>query len=220
MAFTRDRHPEPQATSLIDLWAEWDDDPDFQTFRAEGTRLVPGFGASRPIAMVVGDYPGAVDTTQRRPFSGANGTVLRDLMEVAGLHAEDGTSTPWDVEQGEPERIGYANAWVTYTFKYRIPGKPTVWHSFRAQPYLRREWALIGRPKVLVTVGALAWETLGRVELGGIQRNAGQPIMMRGGAVLWPMLHPAYGLANEEEQPRMERHWEHMGDWLSREGYL
>lgn len=212
MAFKsmRDRHPDPVAATLIDLWAEWDDDPDFAPNRASGARLVPGFGTYGPLAMVVGDYPGAVDTAQERPFSGADGTVLRDLMGTAGLYTED-----TEIDGGRDGDVPvHANAWLTYTFKYRVSHKPTVWHSLKAQPYLRREWAIIGQPRVIVAVGALAWETLGRVELGGILQNAGQPIALRGNNFIWPMLHPAYGLAHEDQQPRMERHWEHLGEWL------
>jgi uracil-DNA glycosylase len=206
---------------LIDLWADIEDDPQFDRIRSgvARARLVPGFGAYRATAMVVADFPGAVETAQGKPFSGVPGQILGQLMDAAGLYAAD--DPPDDDGQGPSMGVGRpANAWMTYTIKYRVPGKTLFRESFAAQEYLRREWAIIGKPRVIVAVGTLAWETLGRVELGGIYRNAGHMIRLRGDAVLWPMLHPSYGMANEDQQPRMERHWEHLGDWLREENLL
>lgn len=193
---------------LIDLHADIEDDRAFAHLRTPGVRLVPGFGSYRPDVMVVGDTPGATETAHGRPFSGANGMILQQLMALAGLYTGE-----W-YDGGISQE---SNAWLTYTIKYRVAGHPTVGESMHARPYLRQEWRILGRPRVIVTVGSLAWETLGRVEFGGINRNAGQPIPLRGNTTLWPMLHPAAGMANEAEQPRIERHWEHLGDWLRTE---
>lgn len=207
MAFKKmgDRHPETQATNLIDLHSDLDDDPMFAHLRTEGNRVVPGFGSLAPAVMVVGSAPGATEITHGAPFCGTSGVVLRDLMDSAGLTAS----------QPEP------NAWMTYTLKYRPPGrKPTVGEVLHSQPYLRREWMILGRPRVMVAVGAPAWSALGP-PFGGLMAWAGQPILLRdNNTYVYPMLPPEYGMINEDARPTLERHWMQFGRWLREEGVL
>lgn len=214
-----DRQPEPQAATLIDLWAEIEEDESFAHLRTEGNRLVPGIGSYEPAVMIVGSAPGAMENTHGVPFCGASGTVVRDLMDTAGLWVAE--QPPDDDDQGPSMNVGAAaNTWLTYTLKYRPPGRAvTVGEMLRAQPYLRREWMILGRPRVMVALGATAWSALSPVTMGGVMSWAGQPMLLRDNKTwLYPMLHAEYGLQNADAQPKIERHWMQFGRWLDEEG--
>jgi DNA polymerase len=178
--------------------------------RAGGIKLVPGRGAIPADAFVVGEAPGATENTTGRPFTGASGRVLSQLMESAGLSADETSG----------------NSWITNTLKYRPPGNrtPTENEIMASLPFLRMEWAAVGRPLLMIAVGAVAYAALGgslRSKHGSLTKAAGQPIGLPTlGITLWPMVHPAYGLRNFAYRSTMERHWEALGDWRERNGYL
>lgn len=214
------RFHEPTATNLIDLHAELEDDESFAHLRTEGNRLVPGIGSSEPEVFILYSAPGAVEISNGVALSGDAGAVLKDLMDSAGLWVEPQWSNG---SEDHPETIGEVepNAWATYTLKYRPPGrKPTIGEVLRMQPYIRREWAIMGRPKVMVAVGAVAWQAIGPILMGGVMSWAGQPMLLRDNKTwLWPMLPPEYGMINEDARPTLERHWAHFGEWIDNEEY-
>jgi uracil-DNA glycosylase len=197
---------------LIDLWEDIEQDPAFAHLRdyAANIHLVPGIGASRPLAMIVGEAPGATENARREPFCGASGQVLHQLMALAGLSAHwVGFATGVRVPPGCAEGIP-PNVWLTNAIKYRPPGNrtPTVGEQIAARPYLRREWKLIGRPRLIVAVGSVAAHTIGahptRTQRGVLRR------MQDHKTWICYQCHPAYGLRNPAIQPTMERHWEQL----------
>jgi len=204
---------EVDESGLIDLWEEIEQDPAFAHLRTPGISLVPGIGSYRPLAMVVGEAPGATENSRREPFCGASGLVLHQLMALAGLRVHwFGRQTGVRVPPGCAEGIR-PNVWLTNAIKYRPPGNraPNVGETLAAQPYLRREWYLIGRPRLIVCVGSTAANTL----------NVHTPSVMMKGELYrlrdnrtWVsyQYHPAFGLrGGEKRQEMLERQWEHMG---------
>lgn len=172
-------------------------------------RYVPGEG-SNPIAMIIGEAPGAQEDTQLRPFVGPAGKALRGLMGFADLHAT----------HQEGPRIFKPNAWLTNVVKFRPPGnrKPFPSEVRLATPVLRLEWEAIGRPDVLIPVGNTALHALLRRQLA-ITKVSGKPMKaqvrwLSMSVTVWPMIHPSYALRNPPMQPVLERDWQRLGEWL------
>lgn len=190
---------------LIDLREEYDASGDFKHLRAPFNYYVPGRGSERPTVMLLGEAPGATENNARRPFVGASGRVLGGLMELAGLSAE----------------IGFAaNTYITNTVKYRPPGNrtPTREEIHASLPWIRREWKILHRPPVIVTVGAVPLACVG-ARWGNLAQYIARPFKTRNGNItIWPMYHPAYALRNPPIRPRCEEHWQALGAWLKEEG--
>ena len=205
---------------LIDLWEEIEQDPAFAHLRTPGINLVPGIGSSRPLAMVVGEAPGATENSRREPFCGASGRVLHELMGLADLFAREDRGCedichPGQGCCGGPFREAREpNVWLTNAVKYRPQGNrtPNVGETLAAQSYLRREWYLIGRPRLIICVGSTAANTL----------NVHIPSAMMKGELYrlrdkrtWVsyQYHPAWRFHGDQgkKQEMMQRQWEHMG---------
>lgn len=209
---------------LIELYDEYREDPAFEHLRTPGNRLVPGRGCTRPVAMIVGEAPGARENLEGEPFVGRAGQLLNQLMELAGLFARDVMSTPPDLDAGEPEVQVYANTFITNVVKYRPPNNRTPEDAeIRAsRSYLRREWRVLGRPPVIVVAGAVALNAI-LPEETSIGRVAGQIIMLQGEhatVYLSAMYHPMFGIYNPKNRPKLEKHWEELGEWMRKEGML
>lgn len=181
---------------------------------------VPGEGcADRPLAMVIGEAPGAQEEIRRRPFVGPSGAAQRDLMAVAHLFTHDtGALGVWPY-------TGYAaNTWLTNVVKFRPPLRngsraPLPIEIKAARPWLRHEWVTIGKPRLIIPVGGVALEAvIGRRV--SILRAAGKChwVKSRDGIdmAIWPMVHPAYGLRNPSVQPALEADWERLAAWRER----
>lgn len=189
---------------LIDLWEEIGEDPHFNELRnyAKNIRLVPGIGASRPNAMVVGEAPGATENAQGRPFCGSSGEVLHQLMGLAGLYAE---------ERMDGALRRDPNVWLTNTVKYRPPGNrtPILREILAATPHLRREWSLVGKPRLIVCVGTVAAVAIGPHMPSQVIRGNLYPL--KTGYIAY-QYHPAWGLrGGNDRKEMMERQWEEMG---------
>lgn len=211
-----------RSDSLLRLWDQIRADKSFAHLRTEGVRLVPGIGSSRPLAMVVGEAPGATENQRREPFCGASGRVLAQLMELAGLRAREDRGCEDICHPGEgccggPFREPKEpNVWLTNSIKFRPPGNrtPNFGEIQQARRYLRREWQLIGRPRLIVAVGSVAADAIGAHPIR-MQRGCLFP-MSDGETWICYQYHPAYGLRNPKIQPMMERHWEQLGEEIER----
>lgn len=180
-----------------------------RAFREEETNLdaryVPGIGSFEPIAFIMGEAPGAREAMARQPFVGPSGAVLVSLMSLAGLYAYHSAEQP--------------NCWLTNTVKFRPPNNrnPTSHEIDLARYFLRKEWILVGRPRVIVPVGGIALCALFGRPLS-VLRYAGEHMKIaraHGRMHVFPMLHPAYGLRNESAREPMENHWSALGDFLA-----
>lgn len=192
-------------------------DPSFAHLRTTGNHLVEGEG-DNPIAFIIGEAPGATEVKAKRPFVGASGTVLRQLMAHAGLYATGvDNKTDWVATEWNP------NCWLTNVVKYRPSlsnRTPTLQELMDSREHLRAEWLAVGKPDIVITVGsAPLTAVMGRKS--SILARAGRmfsnfnserdPQTM----VFWPMIHPAFGLRNETVRPTIEAHWERLREWLT-----
>lgn len=198
--------------ALEDLWDAQLRDP---AFSGLSKKYVPGEG-DNPTAIIIGEAPGAQEDMQGRPFVGPAGQVLRQLMDLAWL------ATSYEVRgtADNPNEYG-PNCWLTNTIKFRPPGnrKPTLDEIAAARQYLVREWQAIGKPRVVVLVGAVALHAITGKEQSilraagkmytAISKTDGQPLFV------WPMVHPSFALRNPGVQPVVEQDWERLGAWLA-----
>lgn len=167
-----------------------------------------------PPVMIIGEAPGAEEVVRARPFVGASGIVLRQLMATAGLFT------------GYTPEFGTANVWLTNVCKFRPPNNrtPTEPEIKELRPLLRYEWLAIGRPRTIITVGSTALYAV-TGERWSVLQTAGQCWTIhsaRSGCDfnVWPMVHPAFALRNKEVQPLLERDWNTLGNWLTKRGVV
>lgn len=177
---------------------------------------VAGEGNARdPVAMVIGEAPGAQEEIKRRPFVGPAGVAQRDLMELAGLYMHSEYAG-----NGADHRC-LANCWLTNAVHFRPPLRdgsraPLDIEIKAARMWLRHEWECIGKPRLIIPVGGVALEAVTGKRLS-ILRAAGKChwYTNREGVrmAIWPMVHPAFGLRNPGVRPLLEQDWEKLGDW-------
>lgn len=136
------------------------------------TRAVPGEGPQDAELMFIGEAPGFHEDRQGRPFVGAAGSFLDELLEMIAMHRE--------------------GVYICNVLKCRPPQnrdpQPDEVEACRA--YLDRQIDLI-RPKMVVTLGRFSmarWFPGAR-----ISRIHGQPRKL-GGRLYYPMYHPAAAL--------------------------
>ncbi len=101
----------------------------------QGTRNgVPGEGNPQSEILFVGEGPGGTEDAQGKPFVGAAGRVLTQMIERAGLKRED--------------------VFITNIVKHRPPGNrdPLPDEKEACGEYLERQIALI-KPVLIVTLG-------------------------------------------------------------------
>lgn len=204
---------------LIDLYEECREDPDpaleFLRSYTTGVRLVPGEGSVRPRVFIIGEAPGATENLRVRPFVGASGRVLRDLMAQCHLHTDEfyegGTGLRRD-----------SNTFITNAIKYRPPGNrtPTEAEIEASRPYLRREWKILGAPPVIVTAGSVAlFAILSRRSAVG--KMAGVPQLLPDDKTwLYPMFHPSFALQNKRFRPVIAEQWNEFSGWLTEQKVL
>lgn len=185
-------------------------DPAFEHLRLGGNPLIEGEG-DNPVVMLIGEAPGPQERAKGRPFIGPAGIVLRQLMYVAGLCARD----------DEPLQGNVANCWLTNVVKYYPPRTRTpTWEEIQnSRKYLRQEWVAIGKPDIIITIGASPLSAvLGRK--GSIMARAGRMFTNQNSTrkpevmTFWPMLHTSFGLRNPTVQPTIEEHWLKMAEWF------
>jgi len=136
------------------------------------TKAVPGEGPENAAVMLIGEGPGFHEDQQGRPFVGAAGQFLDELLQSIGL------------KRGE--------VYITNVVKCRPPGNrdPQPDEIAACQSYLERQIALI-RPKVIVTLGrysmARAFPNEKISAIHGKPRKVGEIVYV-------PMFHPAAAL--------------------------
>lgn len=175
-----------------------------------GSRYVGGEG-NNPVAMLIGEAPGAQEDANLRPFVGDSGLVLRELMALAGLYT------------GDTPHFGNANCWLTNVIKFRPPGNktPTDQQVVSARKLLRAEWAAIGYPPIIVTIGGVALHAV-EGQKRSVLKLCGAPLYRKsetGGNLdmyVWPMIHPSFGLrGGKQVQEKLEAHWVKLGEFLN-----
>lgn len=138
------------------------------------TQLVPGEGNPDANVVFVGEAPGAKEDASGKPFVGAAGKFLNEMLATINLQRED--------------------VFITNIVKYRPPEnrdpEPSEREAF--MPYLQKQVEII-QPKVIVLLGRHAMS----VFLPGLSISTvhGQ-IKRKNGQVFLPLYHPAAALYN------------------------
>jgi DNA polymerase len=138
-------------------------------------QTVPGEGNPRAQLMLVGEGPGATEDETGRPFVGAAGELLTQILGSIGIPRE--------------------SVFIANVVKCRPPQnrKPLPDEAAACLPYLRRQVQLV-RPKVLLALGATAAEGL-----LGVRKSLGElrgAVHTFGGIPLVVTYHPAALLRN------------------------
>lgn len=140
------------------------------------TRAVPSEGSANADIMLIGEGPGFHEDRQARPFVGASGKFLEQLLNDIGYKRQD--------------------VFIANVVKCRPPNNrdPQTEELEACQDYLERQIELVD-PKVIVTLGRYS---MYRYFPGAsISKIHGQPRRV-GNRLVVPMFHPAAAL----HQPR------------------
>src|SRR5436309_15049000 len=149
---------------------------------ATRTRAVPGEGPIGAEIMLIGEGPGFNEDRQGRPFVGAAGKFLEELLALAGLRRGD--------------------VFIAKVVKHRPPNNrdPEPDEIAACAGYLERQIAAIN-PRVIVTLGRFSMSKWFQGEK--ISRIHGQPKQV-GGRLIVPMMHPAAALHQPQNRPLIE----------------
>jgi len=178
------------------LYAEYEAEDGLAHMRAAGSRLVRGAGPVRPRFMFVGEAPGQNEDKLGLPFIGASGRFLEELLASVGLLRTD--------------------VFITNTVKYRPVDDnrrnrpPTDAELFVSIPFLRKEWAILGRPPMVV-LGKHAKRAASLLPeylyLPNAKMTVGEWCWL-GDTPLLPLHHPAYGLYQQRNRPLLFEHFQ------------
>jgi uracil-DNA glycosylase family 4 len=143
---------------------------------------VPGEGPEDADIVFIGEGPGFHEDQQGRPFVGAAGQFLDELLESIGLRRED--------------------VYICNVIKCRPPGNrdPLPEEVEACKPHLDRQIEIIA-PKMIVTLGRFSME---RYFPGAkISQIHGQARKLQG-IIYYPMYHPAAALHQPRWRPVVE----------------
>ena len=142
---------------------------------------VPGEGPGNTEIMLIGEGPGYHENEQGRPFVGAAGQFLEELLAQAGLKRED--------------------VWIGNVIKCRPPGNrdPQPEELESCDEYLERQIKAIN-PKIIITLGRFS---MGKFIPGAkISMIHGQ-VRRIGNRFVVPMYHPAAALHQPKWRPQI-----------------
>jgi len=161
-------------------------------------KAVPGEGPKDARILFIGEGPGFNENEQGRPFVGAAGQLLNDLLALAGLTREE--------------------VFITNVVKCRPPQNrdPEADELKACNDYLDRQIALLN-PNVIVTLGRFSMAKYfpgARIsEVHGQARTIG-------GRLVVPMLHPAAALHQPQNKPLLEQDFRKLPEILARAAAL
>lgn len=147
------------------------------------TRAVPGEGPSDAKIMFIGEGPGYHEDRQGRPFVGASGQFLDELLALAGLQRAD---------------VFIGNVVKCRPPQNRDPQPDEI--QICTEAYLFPQIAALD-PKVIVTLGRFSMNLF--IPGAKISRIHGQPQRV-GTRLIVPMLHPAAALHQPQNRPLLE----------------
>ena len=141
---------------------------------ASATQLVMGEGSADAEVVFVGEAPGAKEDELGRPFVGAAGKFLDEMLASINLDRDD--------------------VYITNIVKYRPPGNrdPSPAEIAAFKPYLLKQLAVI-EPKLVVFLGRHAMNLfLPELKISQAHGRA----FKKGKQVYMPLYHPAAALYN------------------------
>ncbi len=162
---------------------------------------VPGEGGHRKRIMFVGEAPGRREDELGRPFVGAAGKFLDELLSGIGLTRED--------------------VYITNIVKCRPPGNrdPTELEIRTCSPYLDRQIQVL-KPRIICPLGRFSakyiLEKFG-FEMKSITRAQGK-IYRADKILILPMYHPAAALYHQNLKDELKKSFIVLKDILEEEG--
>lgn len=149
------------------------------SLRAQATQAVPGEGNASAAILFIGEAPGAKEDEQGRPFVGAAGKFLNEMLASINLKRED--------------------VYITNIVKYRPPNNrdPLPEEIASCEEWLKEQIKII-QPKIIVTLGRHALEHF----LPGKKISEAHGRVFRktfpnlGSLVFFALYHPAAALYN------------------------
>jgi len=159
---------------------------------------VPGDGPANTPIMFIGEGPGFHENEQGKPFVGAAGKFLDELLGKIGMKRQD--------------------VFITNVVKCRPPGNrdPLPQELAACSEYLERQILAIN-PKVIVT--------LGRYSMAHFLPNAkisevhGQGMKVKGRLIV-AMYHPAAALHQQSLRPTIETDFARLPELIAQSGQL
>ena len=144
-------------------------------------QAVPGEGPANTEIMLIGEGPGYHENEQGRPFVGAAGKFLEELLAQAGLKRAD--------------------VWIGNVVKCRPPGNrdPLPEELSSCDEYLERQIEAIN-PKIIITLGRFSMAKF--MPGAKISAEHGQMRRVRNRFVI-PMYHPAAALHQPKWRPQI-----------------
>lgn len=155
-------------------------------------KAVPGEGPADAEVMLIGEGPGFYENEQGRPFVGAAGKFLDELLEKGGVKREE--------------------VFITNVVKCRPPGNrdPQPEELGACGDYLERQIEAIN-PRVIVTLGRFSMTRfLPNVRISDVH---GQPFWNHGRLVV-PMYHPAAALHQPSLKTSVERDFTRLTEYI------
>ncbi len=152
------------------------------------TRAVPGEGPADARIMLIGEAPGQHEDRQGRPFIGASGQLLTELLRSAGLRRDD--------------------VFITNVVKHRPPDNrdPQPDEIDACAEFLDAQIAAID-PHVIITLGRFSMARWFPGER--IMRIHGRPRVIDGRTIV-PMMHPAAALHQPQNRPLLSADFERL----------
>jgi DNA polymerase len=158
---------------------------------------VPGEGPVDSEIMFIGEGPGFHENEQGRPFVGAAGKFLEELLSKIGMSREE--------------------VFITNVVKCRPPGnrdpQPEEVETC-TKIYLERQIQAIN-PKVIVTLGRFSMNLM--IPNAKISNVHGQPVHVKGRLVV-PMYHPAAALHQGSLRPVIENDFSQLPQMIADAG--
>jgi uracil-DNA glycosylase len=157
------------------------------------THPVPGEGPQNAQIMFIGEGPGFHEDQSGRPFVGASGNFLNDMLQSIGLQRED--------------------VYITNVVKCRPPGNrdpEQIEIDTCTKAYLERQIELID-PKVIVTLGRFSmalWFPSARIShIHGKPRKVGKRLIV-------PFFHPAAALHQQSLKETLIEDFKKLPDFV------
>ena len=144
-------------------------------------KAVPGEGPTRCEIMFIGEGPGFYENEQGRPFVGAAGKFLEELLAQAGLKRED--------------------VWITNIVKCRPPGNrdPLPEEVNACNGYLERQIHAVD-PSIIITLGR---HSMGKYMPGAKISSVHGQMRKVGDRYVIAMFHPAAALHQASLKPAL-----------------
>jgi len=153
---------------------------------------VPGEGPPNAEIMFIGEGPGFHENMQGRPFVGAAGDLLVDLLGANGMKREQ--------------------VFITNVVKCRPPGNrdPLPEELEACDLFLEKQLQIIN-PKVIVTLGRFSMTRF--IPQAKISEIHGQPVHVKGMLIV-PFFHPAAALHRPSLRPAVEADFAKLPDLI------